>query len=128
MQDAQTPGSVACVHVDGAADFLHDFQVWYIVPGPMKGDLTRIRVRDCRCYAARRSPLRDKAGEPVWASTGRIGRPDESTTPSATLYRLSESGRILQMLRRAGGPIVSSTRERSCGGPISRSGVVLTSA
>ena len=26
------------------------------------------------CYAARRSPLRGKAGEPVWASTGRIGR------------------------------------------------------
>jgi hypothetical protein len=27
-----------------------------------------------QCYAARRSPLRGKAGKPVWASTDRIGR------------------------------------------------------
>jgi hypothetical protein len=71
------------------------------------------------CYAARRSPLRGKAGEPVSAPTGRIGRPHYSAMPSATLHRLSESGRISHAHHRdrAVGQFVSTARERSRGGP-----------
>jgi hypothetical protein len=72
-------------------------------------------------YAARHGPLRGKAGEP-----GRIGRPhlSRAATPSATLHRLSESGRITHAHRRLVGQFVSTARERSRGGPISRSGQV----
>ena len=79
------------------------------------------------CYAARRSPLRGKAGEPVSASTGRIGRPHKYATPSATLHRLSESGRISHAHRRAVGQFVSTACERSSSCPISRSEHVLMS-
>jgi hypothetical protein len=48
--------------------------------------------------------LRRRAGEPVSASTGRIGRPVSSTRPWATLHRLSDSGRNLHEHRRAVGP------------------------
>jgi hypothetical protein len=47
---------------------------------------------------------------------------------SATLHRLSESGRIPQAHRRAVGQFVSTTCERSRGGPISRSGEAMTLA
>ena len=40
-----------------------------------RGELPRL-ARPEGCYAARRSPMRGKAGEPVQASTGRIGWPD----------------------------------------------------
>ncbi len=60
-----------------------------------------------------------------WASqgtTGQIGRPNYA--PSATLHRLSESGRNSHAHRRAVGQIVSSAPGRSRGGPTSRSGDV----
>ncbi len=46
---------------------------------------SRLRRLGWPGFAARRSPLRGKAGEPVSAPTGRIGWPYLSTTPSATL-------------------------------------------
>jgi hypothetical protein len=49
---------------------------------------------------------RGKAGERVSASTGRIGRPNSPTTPSATRHRLSESGRTQHVHRRAVGLVV----------------------
>jgi hypothetical protein len=65
------------------------------------------------CYAAWRSLLRGKAGEPVSASKDLIGRPNYSTTPSVTRHRLSQSGCIQDANRWAVGPIVFTTRERA---------------
>ncbi len=74
-----------------------------------------------RAYAR---PLYGWAGELVSASTGWAGRLihyviDDSPSPPTLQL---EVGRSLHEHRRAGGPFVSSTRDRGRGDPLSRSG------
>jgi hypothetical protein len=63
-----------------------------------------------RCYAARRGPLR-QGRQASLGIHGRIGRPHLFATPSATLHRLSESGRIPHAHRRAVGHFAVSGAE-----------------
>jgi hypothetical protein len=89
-------------------------------PGPGSG----FQSLSNTCYAARRSPLRGKAGELVSASTG----PDR--TAALIHYAIGDSAPTLRVgphntrAPPGRGQFVSTARERSRGGPISRSGRV----
>jgi hypothetical protein len=124
----RNPGPDPClllsrhVHARGMAAFPRFRRCDSVTAGPGQGGARWATVSPC---VSHHCEVRCAAGEPVRAPTGRIrvGRPDWSTRPSATLHRPSDPERIAHAHRRAEGPVVSLVRDRGLGGPASLSGL-----